>query len=135
MSPFEENPRLSTERHLIVIAHGSRREASNEEVAQFAHRIGSAMGLNGAYQAVDCAFLELAEPSIPSAMDRAVAAGAVEVDLFPYFLAAGRHVAEDIPRIVGEARGRHPHVAFRLLDHFGAWSDLPAMVAEGLGRR
>ncbi|MBA1147026.1 CbiX/SirB N-terminal domain-containing protein [Ectothiorhodospiraceae bacterium WFHF3C12] len=118
--------------HLVVIAHGSRREASNEEVAAFAERLGQAMGPGGSYEAVGCAFLELAEPSIPDAMNHAVAAGARQVDLFPYFLAAGRHVAEDIPRIVGEARGRHPHVGFRILEHFGAWDELPDMIARGL---
>lgn len=126
---------MKIETHLVVIAHGSRRDASNEEVARFAEQVGAAMARDGAYQGVSCAFLELADPSIPAAMDRAVAAGARRVDLFPYFLAAGRHVAEDIPRIVGEARGRHPQVTFRVLEHFGAWDDLPAMVAAGLEGR
>lgn len=126
---------MSTRKHLVVIAHGSRREASNEEVARFAGRLAEAMGPNGGYEAVGCAFLELAEPSIPDAMERAVAAGAEQVDLFPYFLAAGRHVAEDIPRIVGEARGRSPWVRFRVLEHFGDWDELPGIIAEGLGAR
>lgn len=119
-------------KHLIVIAHGSRLETSNAEVQRFAERMAGALSEQGDYEAVACAFLELASPSIPQALDQAAAAGAARVDVLPYFLAAGRHVAEDIPRIVGEARGRHPSVDFRILAHFGAWEALPELVAAGL---
>ena len=48
--------------HLLIIAHGSRREASNDEVRRLADRVRAlcAPGIAD----VEVAFLELAEPSI-----------------------------------------------------------------------
>ena len=43
------------------------------------------------------AFLELAEPSIPQGLAQCLALDAEEIIVFPYFLAAGTHVADDIP--------------------------------------
>jgi len=66
------------------------------------------------------AYLEITEPSIPDAIDAAVRDGAGEVRLLPYFLHPGNHVAVDLPRIVDEARTRHPATAVVLLEHIGA---------------
>ncbi|MEO6629944.1 MAG: CbiX/SirB N-terminal domain-containing protein, partial [Aquihabitans sp.] len=83
------------------------------------------------------AFLELAEPSIPDAIDGAVADGATTVVVVPYFLHPGRHQREDVPAIVEAARLRHPEVDLRLLDLFGAdpalVDVLEAQVSASLG--
>lgn len=114
-------------RALLIVAHGSRRAASNDEVR------GLTAGLRplvlDRFQWVEPAFLELAEPSIPAAIDAAVAAGADEVLLFPYFLSAGRHVAEDIPGIVAERQRAHPDVRLRVMDYLGAAPELLRLIA------
>lgn len=101
---------------VVVAAHGSRADAANlahrDLVAALAERVG--------LLAVLPAFLELAEPSIPDAIDTAVTAGAREVLVLPYFLHPGRHLVEDLPAIVADAQDRHPGVSFRLLGSFGA---------------
>lgn len=51
-----------------------------------------------------CGYLEINKPSIPDAIIEAVRMGADEVRILPYFLLTGRHVNEDIPRIVKEAK-------------------------------
>ena len=84
-------------RALLVVAHGSRRVASNDEVRQLTDELRAAAG--DEYAQVECAFLELAQPSIPDGIDCCVAEGATEVVILPYFLSAGRHVAKDIPEI------------------------------------
>ena len=48
---------------LLVVAHGSRREESNDEVRDLTACLREQSG--DAYAQVECAFLELAEPSIP----------------------------------------------------------------------
>jgi len=50
------------------------------------------------------AFLELASPSIPEAIQQAVSAGAKRIIAVPLFLFSGRHVLEDLPRILSESR-------------------------------
>ncbi|WP_258868004.1 sirohydrochlorin chelatase [Alkalilimnicola ehrlichii] len=105
-------------RALLILAHGSRREASNDEVRELARMLASRLDLS--FSRVDAAFLELTSPTIDQAVDEAVAAGATQVVLYPYFLAAGRHVAEDIPAIVDRCRSRHPAVAIDLRPYLGA---------------
>jgi len=104
--------------HLLVIAHGSRRQASNEEVRGLTSRLAERAGKR--FEHVSCAFLELATPSIAEAVDACVAAGARDILVLPYFLSAGRHVAEDIPGELAPGRENHPHVTIRVLPYVGA---------------
>ncbi len=115
-------------RSLLLIAHGSRRDASNDEVRGLATAVSAHM--DGRYDRVGCAFLELAEPGIAAAIDREVDAGATEVVCFPYFLAAGHHVIRDVPEIVEAARERHPGVTIRLERYLGAQHRLAQLIAE-----
>ena len=85
---------------LLIVAHGSRRAASNDEVRALSERVARQAG--DAYQRVECAFLELAEPSIPDGIQAMIDAGAADITVMPYFLSAGRHVAEDIPAEVAK---------------------------------
>lgn len=100
---------------LVVVAHGSRSEAANA-----AHRTVTedlAARLPGR---VTAAFLELADPSIPDAIDALVAAGDRRIVVLPFLLYPGRHVAEDIPALVAAAGRRHPGVTVELTAAFGA---------------
>ena len=100
---------------VVVAAHGSRAEAAND-----AHRQVVA-ALDAAIEATALpAFLELTGPSIPEVIDQAVADGATEILVLPYFLHPGRHNGEDMPAIVSAAMDRHSAVDVRLLDLFGA---------------
>lgn len=103
---------------LILVAHGSRREASNQEVRHLVELLGRSGGHD--FGRVYCAFLELASPTFPEVVRQAVAAGAREVVLLPYFLAAGRHVAQDIPTLVEEQRQAHPGLEIRVTPYLGA---------------
>lgn len=104
-------------RALLVVAHGSRRPESNDEVRRLTDELRAVAGAD--YQRVECAFLELAEPSIPEGIDCCVAGGASEVVILPYFLSAGRHVVKDIPDIVADSRIQHPAVALRIAPYLG----------------
>lgn len=104
-------------RSLIVVAHGSRLASSNNEVTLFFERLRQQLG--NAYDHYAVAFLELAEPSIPAAINAAITAGSTRIDIFPYFLAAGRHVNQDVPSLARQAVGNQP-VALHFLPHLGA---------------
>ena len=54
--------------------------------------------------------MELAEPSIATAFDACVAAGAATVVIAPYFLWPGSHWDRDIPALAGQAAARYPDV-------------------------
>jgi sirohydrochlorin ferrochelatase len=102
---------------LLVVSHGSRRTQSNDEVIRLADKL--ATHLDGKFAVIHAAFLELADPSIPEGIQACIDAGASRITIIPYFLAAGRHVVEDIPEIVSEARKNYPDVEITITSHLG----------------
>ena len=94
---------------LLLVAHGSRRDASNEEVRQLTQCLKLRTDENE-FIDVRCAFLELADPSIPDGVQQCIESGAQEVLVLPYFLSAGRHVAQDIPQLLAESQEANPQV-------------------------
>ncbi|HHH45981.1 MAG TPA: cobalamin biosynthesis protein CbiX [Thiotrichales bacterium] len=102
---------------LLIVAHGSRREASNQEVRALTESVAARCASD--WQAVRCAFLELAPPSIPEALESLVREGASEIVVVPWFLAAGRHVREDIPAEVAKVAADHPEVRIHITPHLG----------------
>jgi len=48
--------------------------------------------------------MEIAEPSIRTACLSCINQGATKIVCHPYFLGIGKHVQEDIPKIVADAR-------------------------------
>jgi sirohydrochlorin cobaltochelatase len=63
---------------------------------------------------VRCAFLELTQPDIQTAVAELVALGAMEIAVVPMFLGTGRHAREDLPRLVDELKGSHPGLQLEL---------------------
>ncbi|MDJ0808314.1 MAG: CbiX/SirB N-terminal domain-containing protein [Gammaproteobacteria bacterium] len=119
-----------TSRALLVVAHGSRRSASNEEIRRLAERLQSSQSHD--FAMIEAAYLELAEPSIPDAIEGCIRKGAIEVVVFPYFLSAGRHVAEDIPEAVKIKQQQHPSITITIADYLGTAVNMPRMILEHL---
>lgn len=103
---------------LLLIAHGSRRQASNQEVRDLTRVLDQQTGND--YSIVECAFLELAEPSIPDGVSACIEKGANSVTVLPYFLSAGRHVATDIPEELQKAQTMHPQVEIKSAPYLGS---------------
>lgn len=104
-------------RALLIVAHGSRREDSNEEVRALTDAVAARD--DGLYDRVACAFLELAEPSIPDGIRALMEEGVSDITVVPYFLSAGRHVVEDIPAEVARAGPLPPEVRVRIAPYIG----------------
>ena len=102
---------------LLLIAHGSRRIQSNDEIAVIAGQLAARM--DGQFESIRYAFLELAEPSISAVIDQLVADGSAEIVMLPYFLSAGRHVYEDIPEIIEAKKKEHSNVTFWVASYLG----------------
>ncbi|MGD8784491.1 MAG: CbiX/SirB N-terminal domain-containing protein [Thioalkalispiraceae bacterium] len=113
---------------LLVIAHGSRREASNDEVRALTSRIADKAQQQ--FDIVESAFLELAEPSIPDGIKRCIEKGATEIVILPYFLSAGRHVAEDIPGEVDATRSQYPEIDMKIVPYLGAMEKVADLMTE-----
>lgn len=106
----ERRPSALRSTAVLLIAHGSRHKPANEDLHRLVERVVAA----GDYPIVEAAFLELAEPDIPSAGDRCVARGAARVLMVPYFLSEGVHLTRDLIAARDELRAKHPGVEFRL---------------------
>ena len=117
---------------LLIVAHGSRRKESNEEVRRLAIQIDENSG--PAFNLVRSAFLEISSPSIDSAVADLVESGAKEIKIFPYFLAAGTHVTNDIPRRIKEEQERYPSVNFEVLPHLGALQGISTLILNQIYR-
>ncbi len=115
-------------RSLLLVAHGSRREASNDEVRHLAAALAERCGTR--FGAVECAFLEIAEPSISQSITSAVEAGADEILVLPYFLSAGRHVVQDIPFEVESKRREYPQVAIHIAPYLGLAAGLVDILSD-----
>jgi len=95
---------------VLLIAHGSRRDAANRDLAELAERIRA----RGLYPIVELAYLELTSPTIPEGGRACVVQGAEQVLMLPYFLSAGAHVVEDLERFRGELIAQNPQTHFTL---------------------
>ena len=111
---------------MLLIAHGSRKQAANDEIGELAARVQALAG--DSYAAVLPAFLEIAEPDIHQGIERCVAMGATEIVAVPYFLAAGKHVVRDIPAELECARAGHPDVRIEVAAYVGGHETMPDLV-------
>jgi len=113
---------------LLVVAHGSRRAESNDEVRALIGRLSAQT--HGIYGWVECAFLELAEPSIPDGLRAAIREGATQLTVVPYFLSAGRHVVTDIPAEIEIVRREFPDADIVLTTYVGAASEMTGLLLQ-----
>ena len=113
---------------LLIVAHGSRRKDSNDEVRRLADRIRENSG--PAFGLVASAFLEISSPQMDSAIADLAEKGATEIAVFPYFLAAGTHVANDIPRMVEGEKEAYPNIDFEILPHLGALQGISSLILK-----
>jgi sirohydrochlorin ferrochelatase len=103
---------------LLLVAHGSRRAQSNDEVKKLAEKLKRQCAEE--YSIIHAAFLELADPLIPEGIKQCIDDGASSVIVLPYFLNSGRHVIEDIPNEVNESMQKHQNIEIKIAPHLGA---------------
>lgn len=114
---------------LIVVAHGSRVKSSNDEIIDIVSKIKISVNEN---ISVFHAFLELSEPSIFMAINKAIAENCKIIKIFPYFLAAGKHVQEDIPCEIKKFKKQYPEIEFTLLPHIGKCIGIEDMIISNI---
>ena len=102
---------------LLLVAHGSRRKQSNDEVVILANKLRQ--NCSEQYPIIHAAFLELAEILIPEGIKKCVDDGATSIIILPYFLNSGRHVTEDIPNIVNDTKLQYPDIEIKIAPHIG----------------
>jgi sirohydrochlorin ferrochelatase len=79
---------------------------------------------------VEVAHMEIAAPDLAEAIDACAAAGAREIVVVPWFLSRGRHVAQDVPRLVADAAARHAGLVVRVAEPVGLHPALLDVLVE-----
>ena len=113
---------------VLLIAHGSRRPAANEDLARLADLVRE----RNVYDMVEISYLELADPTIPQAARTCLSRGATRVLMLPYFLSAGAHVTSDLGRHRRELSEEFPDADFMLCPPLGLHPLLVEVVFERL---
>jgi sirohydrochlorin ferrochelatase len=103
---------------LLLIAHGSRRQKSNDEVVVLADKLQATC--SNEYQIFESGFLEIATPAIGSAIETCIKKGATSITVLPYFLNSGLHVTKDIPTHIKESQLQFPDIEIKVAKHIGA---------------
>jgi sirohydrochlorin cobaltochelatase len=116
-------PRRGT--HVVLAGRGSTDPDANAEVAKVARLLWEGRG----YDSVELAFISLAEPSVPAALERARKLGARRIVVAPYFLFPG--ILPD--RVTTQScafASRHPGLVVRTAALIGDCDELAALVLE-----
>src|SRR5699024_606135 len=83
---------------LLIDAHGSRREASNQEVRLLGQQM--ATQLQPASEQLQVAFYDTNTPSVATERNQCVVGGVNQVMVLPYFSSAGNHVVNDLDQLI-----------------------------------
>jgi sirohydrochlorin cobaltochelatase len=100
---------------VLVISHGSRETSANREFVQLVEKYRK----RHPGWKIGHAFLELAEPSIPRALE-SLAVSSKEIFILPLFFFSAKHVKKHIPGIIAVFRKDHPGVKIKLAKPLGA---------------
>ena len=111
---------------ILVVSHGSRSPKTKEEILLLVDALRQRLPET----IVEYAFLEIEPPSIAEGIDICAAQGAQEIIVTLNFLNAGRHVNEDIPAIVQEAKIKHPAIKLTLSKPIGQHPQIPNLFLD-----
>ena len=115
---------------ILLIDHGSRRDAANEMMDCMANLV---QAMAGPDVIARYAHMELARPSIEAGLRSCVEAGATEVICFPYMLSPGKHSTGDIPRMVAAAAMAFPALEVRVTNALGVHEKLAELILNRAG--
>lgn len=96
---------------IVLVAHGSPDPDWRRPIHALARRLRE----REPQRAVEVAYLGFLEPSLPQAVARLVAQGHRHVLVLAAFLSpGGKHIKEDVPRLVAEQAAAHPEMRIEL---------------------
>ena len=111
---------------IVLVAHGSRDERWRAPVEAVARRVAT---LDPSAR-VACAYLELVAPDLRTAAAELIARGAGAIRVVPLFLGMGKHLREDLPRLLDELRAEYPGVVISLAQAVGEEPEVIDLLAR-----
>ncbi len=111
---------------IVLFAHGSRDPLWHKPMEAVAAHLASL----SPQTLVACAYLELSQPDLPTAVATLLDQGAQTISVLPLFLGVGKHAREDLPRLMADLQTEHPDVQFKLNPSIGEDARLVHLIAE-----
>lgn len=94
---------------ILLIGHGTRRATGVAEFHNLTRQLQAALPQRICQEA----FLELAEPSVPQALEQLYQQGFKRITVLPAFLMAAGHIKEDIPALLSAFQAQYREVEIR----------------------
>ena len=117
---------LPSQAALILFAHGSR----DPKWAEPFKAIQTLIRAQVPDTTVELAFLELMQPGIQECLSNLVKQGVKRVSIVPIFLAAGRHLREDLPTLIAPIRQQFPDLEINVSAPIGEIPEFQAAIAK-----
>ena len=111
---------------IILFAHGARDPSWAKPFLEIRDRVRA----RRPGTEVELAFLELMQPLLPDTVHCLASRGAMNITIFPVFMAQGGHLKKDLPRIVDELRAEIPGVTITIESAVG---DVPEILESIAG--
>ena len=118
-------PDLNPKNALVLFAHGSR----DPKWAEPFKSIQSLIRAQAPDTPVDLAFLELMQPGIQECLTSLAKQGVERVSVVPIFLAAGRHLREDLPALIAPIQSQFPDLEIIVTAPIGDIPEFQAAIA------
>jgi sirohydrochlorin ferrochelatase len=119
---------MMVSKSLIIVAHGSRKASSNEDIKALVEKVKSLQGKR--YAIVLTAFLEFTTPSLEERILFSIDNRVSEIVILPYFLSSGNHVTRDVPEVIQKIQSTHPQVKITLKEHIGSSSAMVKLLSD-----
>ncbi len=100
---------------LLIVDHGSKKKKANKMLDS----LGKMVQKKCKDIFVVCAHMELAYPNIQESFTLCAKAKVDFIKVHPYMLSFGRHVQEDIPRLVKQAALKYPNIVYEITPPLG----------------
>ena len=117
---------LSPRSALVLFAHGSR----DPKWAEPFKVIQGLIRAQAPDMPVELAFLELMQPDIEACLSGLVNQGVTRVSIVPIFLAAGRHLREDLPALVASIQTQYPDLVINVTAPIGDIPEFQSAIAK-----
>jgi sirohydrochlorin cobaltochelatase len=111
---------------VIILAHGSRDPLWRAPIESIARQVAQ----RDPRASVCCAYLELSQPDMATAVAGLVDTGVSVIRVLPLFFGMGKHAREDLPVIMQDMAGSYPAIRFELLPTAGEDPRMTALLAS-----
>lgn len=114
---------------VLLVGHGSRRAEANDALIYLSDLVKK----KRPDTVLAHAFLQFAQPDLPTALANLDSEGIEEVAVVPVFLYEGIHIREDIPEVLSQEAAKRPHMRLVMTPVLGIDERMAEIVLDRVG--